>query len=58
MEMLGFFFGGVLPELYNGDLLRLQYVNNAEIELENVQLVFDFSKELFQYVLKASGLSH
>ena len=58
MEMLGFFFGGMLPELHDGDMLRLQYINNAELELENVQLAHEFSKELFQYALKASGLGN
>jgi len=57
MEMLGFFFGGILPEFENGDLLCLQYYNNVELELKDVQIAFDFSKELFQYVLKAGGLS-
>jgi anti-sigma regulatory factor (Ser/Thr protein kinase) len=56
MEMLGFFFGGILPEMEGGDTLILQYYNNTELELEDVQLAFDFSKELFQYVLKAGGL--
>ncbi|MBN1188215.1 MAG: ATP-binding protein [Dehalococcoidales bacterium] len=56
IEMLGFFFGGILPEMEEGDILILQYYNNVELELENVQLAFDFSKELFQYVLKAGGL--
>ncbi len=56
MEMLGFFFGGILPELNDRDVLRLQYVNNAELELQDVQLASNFSKELFQYVLPASGL--
>ena len=58
IEMQGFFFGGIVPELHDGDVLRLQYYNNVEIELENVQLAYDFGKELFQYVLKASGLEH
>jgi anti-sigma regulatory factor (Ser/Thr protein kinase) len=57
MEMLGFFFGGILPELQEGDLLRLQYYNNAELDLANAQIAFDFSKEIFQYVLKAGGLA-
>jgi hypothetical protein len=57
LEMLGFFFGGILPELYDGDCLRLQYINNAELELENVQIATDYSKEMFQYVLDASGLA-
>jgi anti-sigma regulatory factor (Ser/Thr protein kinase) len=53
LEMLGFFFGGIGPEIQNGDVLRLQYFNNAELELEDVQLASDFGKELLQYVLKA-----
>jgi len=56
MEMLGFFFGGLMPELHQGDVLRLQYINNAPLELEKVEIAFDFSKELFRYVLKASKL--
>jgi hypothetical protein len=56
MEMLGFFFAGIIPEIQDGDVLLLQYYNNVELELENVQIAFDFSKELFQYVLKAGGL--
>jgi serine/threonine-protein kinase RsbW len=57
MELLGFFFGGLMPELSNGDILRLQYINNADLELAEVQLATDFSKELLQYVLKAGGLT-
>ncbi len=57
MELLGFFFGGVLPELHDGDILRLQYINNAQLELENVQLATEFSKELYKYVLNTSGLA-
>jgi len=57
MELLGFFFGGILPEIFHGDVLRLQYINNADLELAEVQLATDFSKELLQYVLKAGGLT-
>jgi hypothetical protein len=28
---LGFFFGAVIPELRNGDILRLQYLNNVAL---------------------------
>jgi anti-sigma regulatory factor (Ser/Thr protein kinase) len=58
MEMMGFFFAGIIPEIQDGDVLLLQYYNNVELELENVQIAFDFSKELFQYVLKAGGLGN
>jgi anti-sigma regulatory factor (Ser/Thr protein kinase) len=57
MEMLGFFFGGILPEQLDGDCLRLQFINNAELELENVEIATDYSREMFKYVLEASGLA-
>jgi len=53
LERLGFFFGGVVPETFHGDMLRLQYLNNADVDLENVNLVSDFGKELYDYVIKA-----
>jgi len=55
MEMLGFFFAGIIPEMFDGDILRLQYLNNVEVNLENVQIAFDFGKELLDYVAKARG---
>jgi anti-sigma regulatory factor (Ser/Thr protein kinase) len=56
MEMLGFTFGGVSPEIQDGDVLRLQYFNNADLELDDVHLGSDFAQEIYSYVLKASGL--
>jgi anti-sigma regulatory factor (Ser/Thr protein kinase) len=56
IEKLGFFFGGLLPELHSGDILRLQYFNNAELELEDIHLASAFSRELYRYVLIAGGL--
>jgi anti-sigma regulatory factor (Ser/Thr protein kinase) len=58
IEKLGFFFGGVIPEASEGDILRLQYINHADLELKDVQLATDFAKELLQYVLKEGGLEH
>jgi anti-sigma regulatory factor (Ser/Thr protein kinase) len=55
MEKLGFFFGSVIPEIADGDALRLQYINHAELELQDVQLATDFARELLHYVLKAGG---
>ncbi|MBS3741184.1 MAG: GNAT family N-acetyltransferase [Candidatus Cloacimonetes bacterium] len=51
VEKLGFFFAGIIPELYNGDYLRMQYLNNVEPNLENVTIVSDFGKDLFEYVV-------
>jgi serine/threonine-protein kinase RsbW len=51
MEELGFSFSGVIPELFNGDMLRLQYLNNVSVYPGEVVLASDFGRELFAYVL-------
>ncbi|MDX9791231.1 MAG: GNAT family N-acetyltransferase [Candidatus Kapaibacterium sp.] len=48
---LGFFFAGVIPELMNGDILRLQYLNNFMVEPEKIVTVSDFGKELLDFTL-------
>ena len=53
LEMLGFFFAGIIPEMADGDVLRLQYLNNVEINTENTKIASDFGKELLDYVNKA-----
>jgi hypothetical protein len=55
LEMIGFFFAGVIPEMSEGDVLCLQYLNNVDVDLENVQIASDFGKELLDYVIKARG---
>jgi anti-sigma regulatory factor (Ser/Thr protein kinase) len=50
---LGFFFGGVLPELRDGDVLRLQYLNEVDIRPEDVQTGSDFGRELLDLVFGA-----
>lgn len=54
LEALGFFFAGVIPELAgDGDVLRLQYLNDIDADLESAQIASDFGKELFAYVVGA-----
>jgi serine/threonine-protein kinase RsbW len=53
LEALGFFFAGVIPDLVGDDVLRLQYLNEVEADLESVHLASDFAKELFAYVVEA-----
>jgi serine/threonine-protein kinase RsbW len=50
---LGFFFGGVLPELRDGDVLRLQYLNEVDIRPEDVQTGSAFGRELLDLVFEA-----
>lgn len=49
---LGFFFGGVLPELLDGDVLRLQYLNEVDVRPEDVRTASDFGQELFDFVFE------
>jgi len=52
VEMLGFFFAGMIPELDNGDFLRLQYLNNVKIDPSKTVVVSDVGKCLFDYIWK------
>ena len=52
LEALGFFFAGVIPELSGGDVLRLQYLNEIDPDLEP-HIASDFGRELFRYVVAA-----
>lgn len=54
-EKLGFFFAGIVPELYEGDVLRLQYLNNITIDLNKICFASRFGKTLLDYVFKESG---
>jgi serine/threonine-protein kinase RsbW len=47
---LGFFFGGIVPELRGGDVLRLQYLNNVEVERDDVHTASDFGEKLLDLI--------
>jgi serine/threonine-protein kinase RsbW len=53
LDTLGFFFSGILPEYYEGDILPLQCLNNMAIDAQQIQLASDFGKQLLAYVLQA-----
>jgi len=52
LDELGFFFGGVVPELRDGDVLRLQYLNEVEIRPEDVRTGSDFGQELVDLIFR------
>ena len=54
LKDMGFFFGGVIPEAHagGGDVLRLQYLNEVEIERDDVSTASDFGKELLLMVFE------
>ena len=52
LEALGFFFGGVFPNLRaHGDVLRLQYLNNVPVAHDDVEAASDLGRALLDYVL-------
>jgi len=61
LEALGFFFAGIVPDLADDDVLRLQYLNEIEVDVASAQIASDFGKELYGYVVqamaRASGLA-
>jgi anti-sigma regulatory factor (Ser/Thr protein kinase) len=52
LDELGFFFGGVVPELLNGDVLRLQYLNEVDIKPDDVHTGSDFGQELANLIFQ------
>ncbi|MSO38419.1 MAG: hypothetical protein EXQ69_09265, partial [Acidimicrobiia bacterium] len=48
---LGVFFGGVIPERRNGDVLVLQWIGDAEIDPSDIETASDFGRELLEFVL-------
>jgi anti-sigma regulatory factor (Ser/Thr protein kinase) len=52
LDELGFFFGGVVPELLNGDVLRLQYLNEVDIRPDDVRTASDFGRELVNLIFQ------
>jgi serine/threonine-protein kinase RsbW len=51
LRELGFFFGGVLPEFSEGDVLRLQSVRSPAVDFTSVALVSEVGKRLLDFVL-------
>ncbi len=54
LEGMGFSFAGSVPELAKGDILRLHYLTNVELDLKIVA-VTDWGGEIRDYVLGQAG---
>ncbi|HEX2739193.1 MAG TPA: ATP-binding protein [Rubrobacter sp.] len=54
LKNLGVFFGGIIPEAHagGGDVLRLQYLNNVEVEPDDVSTASDFGHELLGLIFR------
>ena len=58
LQNLGVFFGGIIPEAHpgGGDVLRLQYLNNVDIEAGDVSTASDFGEELLGLIFRQHTL--
>jgi serine/threonine-protein kinase RsbW len=50
IRKLGFFFGCVVPEYRDGDVLRMQYLNNVEISRDDIKTASDFGENLLDAI--------
>ncbi len=48
----GFLFAGVIPELKDGDVLKLQYLNNVLFDPSKVTVVSDTARELLSFIYR------
>jgi serine/threonine-protein kinase RsbW len=56
LRQMGFFFGCLLPAYAeDGDVLRLQYLNNVEIAREDIKTASDFGERLLGAVFDDMG---
>lgn len=51
-DELEVFFGGIVPELRGGDVLRLQWLNGVEADPSDVSVASEFGEELLAYVFE------
>ncbi len=49
---LGFFFGCVIPEYKDGDILRLQYLNNVDVSKDDIKTASDFGGHLLDTIFE------
>ncbi len=54
-EAFGFFFAGLLFEVDGGDALRLQYLNGAAVNQDDIKVASEFGRDLLSYVLAAKN---
>lgn len=49
---MGFIFSGIVPELCNGDVLKMQYLNNVIIDREKINLAGELSKKILDVIFQ------
>ncbi len=49
---MGFLFSGIVPEFCDGDVLKMQYLNNVLIDADKINLAGELAKEILQYIMQ------
>lgn len=49
---LGFFYGCVIPEFRDGDVLRLQSLNNVEVSRDDIKTASEFGQQLLDTIFE------
>jgi len=52
LRELGFFFGYVIPEYSDSDVLRLQYLNNVDISRDDIKTASEFGEKLLNKIFE------
>ncbi|MEI6576011.1 MAG: ATP-binding protein [Bacteroidota bacterium] len=51
LETLGFSFSCFVPEYEDGDVIRMQYLNNCVLDPSKISVAAEFGKELLAYIM-------
>ncbi|MBK6682439.1 MAG: hypothetical protein IPG53_21780 [Ignavibacteriales bacterium] len=48
---LGFFFGGLIPEFRDGDILKMQYLNNIYIDTSKIMIASENGRSILDFIV-------
>jgi anti-sigma regulatory factor (Ser/Thr protein kinase) len=51
-NQMGYLFSGIMPEFSDGDMLKMQYLNNISIDPEKINLAGELAKEMLQIIMQ------
>jgi anti-sigma regulatory factor (Ser/Thr protein kinase) len=52
LNKAGFMLSGIVPELRNGDVLKMQYLNNVYVDPSKIVIVSELTRELLNEIMK------
>jgi serine/threonine-protein kinase RsbW len=52
MNKVGFMLSGIIPELRDGDVLKMQYLNNVYVDPAKIVIASDLTKQLLSVIMQ------